>query len=97
LREPEDGEIFGYPDEAYQRLQNWALSQGFAVVKKGRERAGIRMHHDAVMSVFITAQRQRILAGSRSTWKRTLMGSSPAIGRRSMHTCYKKAVNSGSQ
>jgi len=40
LKEPEDGEIFEYPDEAYHRLQNWAMSKGFAVVKKGKERAG---------------------------------------------------------
>jgi len=32
LVEPQNGETFASPQEALERLQNWAFTQGFAVV-----------------------------------------------------------------
>jgi hypothetical protein len=34
---PRTGETFGNPDAAYERLQNWAMSRGFAVVLRSKE------------------------------------------------------------
>ena len=35
---PQTGETFDFPDAAGERLRDWAMSQGFAVVSKGKEK-----------------------------------------------------------
>ena len=38
LHHPEAGEVFANPEECFERLQNFAMSQGFVVVQRSKER-----------------------------------------------------------